>query len=138
MGLYLLALSLWLSLSLHPSEAQIPVVCPGSVATGVYATQSDFHQGTYQLHFNAQSVAATLTSTRSLVQYFARQQPIVLFTVPEGYGPAQSSTIEVEGSPVTPDGSPHPTSTAPRRFRPRVVPDGTVRYVNDAGVDGVE
>ena len=103
--------------------------------TGVFANQSEFHQGPYQPRYNAQTVSATFTSTHSPAQYFARQPPVVLFTVPEGYRLARSTTIEDEGSPVTPDGSPHPTSTAARRFRLRVAPDGTVRYVNDTGAE---
>ncbi len=71
---------LWLALAFQPLKAQIPVVCPGSVVTGVFANQTEVHQGTFRLRYNAQSVDATLTSTRSPVQYFARQQPAILFT----------------------------------------------------------
>ncbi len=129
---------LCLALAFQPLKAQIPVVCPGSIVTGVFANQTEVHQGTFHLRFNAQSVDATLTSTRSPVQYFARQQPAILFTVPEGYRPARTTTVEVEGAPVTQNGLPHPTNSTPRRFRLRIAPDGTARYVNDTGVDGVE
>ena len=137
-GLGWLLWCLWLILAFQLLKAQIPVVGPGSIVTGVFANQTGFHQGIFHLRFNAQSVDATLTSTRSPVQYFARQQRAILFTVPEGYRPARTTTVEVEGLPVTEYGVPHPTNSTPRRFRLRIAPDSTARYVNDAGVDGVE
>ena len=81
-------------------------------------------------------VYATFQTDRSPVQFLARDQPEVLFTVPEGFRPVLPVSWEVSAEPVLPDGTPLPDQPEHRVFRMRVDTAGQVRYVDDAGVDG--
>ncbi len=83
------------------------------------------------------TVSAVLTSTRSPVQFFARQEPTVLFTIPTGLRPADPVVFDAEGLHLLKDGSAHPTHPGPLTFRIRVTPDGEAGYVDDSAVDGI-
>lgn len=94
-------------------------------------------EGLIRLEVRGRAVHAVLQSARSPVQYFARQQPEVLFTVPEGFRPAIPLTWAVIGQQVDADGKLDPSQHHPRDFRLHIDTAGQVRYVDDPGVDGV-
>ena len=120
-----------------PVAAQDAASPPATEATGPYRNLAENHAGTFHLTREEGVVYATFSTDRSPVQFLARDQPEVLFTVPEGFQPVLPVTWEVSAEPVLPDGAPHPDRTARHVFRMRVDREGHVRYVDDAGVDGV-
>ncbi len=103
---------------------------------GPYANLTLHWEGAWQLTRTGNRVTATLGSTRSPVQYTARQVPAVLFTMPSGFRPQQAVTATVANArPVDDQGL--PLTVLPRAFGLHVDTDGTVRYVDDARLDGV-
>ena len=120
-----------------PVAAQDQVPPPMAEATGPYRNLAENHAGTFHLTREEGVVYATFRTDRSPVQFLARDQPEVLFTVPEGFRPVLPVTWEVSAEPVLTDGTLHPDQPDRRVFRMRVDPEGRVRYVDDAGVDGV-
>ena len=70
------------------------------------------------------------------MQYWAREVTASLFTVPEPFRPPYPVLRTAEGGTVRADGTPNPDHPEPRRCLPRVDPDGTVHYVDDAQVEG--
>ena len=121
-----------------PVAAQNQVPPPRAVeTTGPYRNLAENHAGAFHLTREEGVVYATFQTDRSPVQFLARDHPEVLFTVPEGFRPVLPVTWEVSAEPVLPDGTPHPDQTDRRVFRMRVDRQGHVRYVDDAGVDGV-
>lgn len=103
---------------------------------GPYTNLTLHWEGTWQLTRTGNRVTATLGSTRSPVQYTARQAPAVLFTMPPGFRPQQAMTATVANArPVDDQGL--PLTVLPRAFGLHVDTDGTVRYVDDARLDGV-
>ena len=120
-----------------PVAAQGEVPSPAAEMTGPYRNLAENHAGVFHLKREGDAVYATFRTDRSPVQHFARQQPKVLFTVPEGFRPPVAVTWEVSAQPVQADGTPHPDQPDRRVFRMHVDPEGQVRYVDDSGVDGV-
>ena len=120
-----------------PVAAQDQVPPPAVEATGPYRNLAENHNGAFHLTREGNAVYATFQTDRSPVQFLARDQPEVLFTVPEGFRPVLPVTWEVSAEPVLPDGTPHPDHPDRRVFRMQVDTAGQVRYVDDAGVDGV-
>ena len=121
-----------------PVAAQDQVPPPRAVeTTGPYRNLAENHAGAFHLTREEGVVYATFQTDRSPVQFLARDQPEVLFTVPEGFRPVLPVTWEVSANPVLPDGTLHPDQPERRVFRMRVDTAGQVRYVDDAGVDGV-
>ncbi len=118
------------------AQDQVPP-SPAVETAGSYRNLAENHNGTFHLTREEGVVYATLRTDRSPVQFLARNQPEVLFTVPEGFRPVLPVTWEVSAEPVLPDGTPHPDQTDRRVFRMRVDRQGQVHYVDDAGVDGV-
>ncbi len=110
---------------------------PAVETTGPYRNLAENHAGAFHLTREEGVVYATFQTDRSPVQFLARDHPEVLFTVPEGFRPVLPVTWEVSAEPVLPDGTPHPDQPERRVFRMRVDTAGQVRYVDDAGVDGV-
>lgn len=110
---------------------------PARQFVGNYANLAENREGRVHLEVQDNTVYATLQTVRSPVQYFARQQPEVLFTVPEGYRPAMALTWEVSGRSVQAEGTPESEHRDIRVFRMSVDTEGHVRYVDDSGVDGV-
>ncbi len=80
---------------------------------------------------------ASFMTTRSPVQHFARQKPVPLFTIPEGFRPVLEIEWDVEDWPVLSDGTLDPQNPEPRTFLMRISTDGTVRYIDNELVDGV-
>ncbi len=134
-------LPLWLCLGwlwvASPVAAQDEAAPSATEATGPYRNLAENHAGAFHLTREGNAVYATFRTDRSPVQFLARDQPEVLFTVPEGFRPALPVTWEVSAEPVLPDGTPHPDHPDRRVFRMQVDTAGHVRYVDDAGVDGV-
>lgn len=117
-------------------------LCSGEITASQTAVQEYVNPtvnwgGQVQLEVQGKSVYITMQTVRSPVQYLARQQPDVLFTVPEGFRPAMPMTWEVTGWHVGEEGKSDPARREVQVFRMQVDSDGHVRYVNDAGVDGV-
>lgn len=125
------------------SESQTGVVHPSVNTMADKTFVGEFHNleanwnGQIHLEVQGNTVYSSLQSVRSPVQYFARQQPEVLFTVPEGFRPAVTITWEVNGQPVGTNGQLDPALQNLWVFRLQVDKDGHVRYVDDPGVDGV-
>ena len=121
-----------------PAEHVNPhAVGPRLSVAGAYANLVEHTAGHYELQRAGTQVTATFRTTRSPVQYWARAGSAPLFTVPPAFRPPYPIIRTVEGQPMTRAGDPDPASTAPRRFRLQVNPDGTVYYVDDALVEGV-
>ncbi len=135
---WLIVLWLWLSISFpimaQEAEQKYPVLAP---IIGEFSNLEENIDGQYSLQRLGPMVIATFSTSRSPVQYFARHEPLILFTIPEGYRPGSTVTWEVEGWPVQQDGSADSQNSEPRRFRLQVDPNGSVNYVDDSGVDGV-
>ena len=120
-----------------PSPTFTPTLTPSRTVSGAYNNLAENPNGTFHLRREGNAVYATFQTDRSPVQFLARDQPEVLLTVPEGFRPAVAVTWEVSAEPVLPDGTPRPDQPARRVFRMHVDTAGQVRYVDDAGVDGV-
>lgn len=120
----------------HPRSTTAAASVPVLPVEGTYTNLSSHWEGTYRLTRVNDWVTATLSTTRSPVQYAARQRPTVLFTMPSGFRPAQAVTAVVrEAQPVDAQGQ--TVVAPPRTFGLHVDLDGAVRYVDDARVDGV-
>ena len=122
-----------------PTHTSTPTLTPTPSVTrsGTYDNLAEHPNGTFHLRREGNAVYATFQTDRSPVRFLARDQPDVLFTVPEGFRPVLPITWEVSAEPVLADGTPLPDQPARRVFRMRVDTAGQVRYVDDAGVDGV-
>ncbi len=107
------------------------------IFVGDYDDQAELGEGQFQLAVQGRAVHATLQSVLSPVQHYAREQPTVLFTVPEGFRPATNITWDINGQYVTIDGQPDPNRRDIQVFRLRVDTAGHVRYVDDLDVVGV-
>ncbi len=120
-----------------PVAAQDIASPPATEVTGPYRNLAENHAGAFHLTREEGTVYATFQADRSPVQFLARDQPEVLFTVPEGFRPVLPVTWEVSAEPVLSDGTLHPDQPDRRVFRMQVDTAGQVRYLDDAGVDGV-
>ena len=120
-----------------PVVAQDEAPSPAAEVSGPYRNLAEHHAGTFHLKREGDAVYATFRTDRSPVQHFARHQPEVLFTVPEGFRPTMAVTWEVSAETVQADGTPHPDRSDHRVFRMHVDPEGRVRYVDDPGMNGV-
>ncbi len=124
-------------------EEQAGAVIPPSdtasprIFVGEYHNLEAHREGRVRLEVQGNAVYAALQTVRSPVQYFARQQPDVLFTIPEGFRPAVPITWEVNGQYVGADGQLDPGRRDLQVFRLRADTEGRVRYVDDRGVDDV-
>ena len=112
----------------------VPSPTPSLTVSGPYDNQVEHADGRYSLQLSGTRVAATFSTARSPVQYWAREVAAPLFMVPEPFRPPYSVLRTVEGIPVRADGT--WDHSEPRRFLLRVDPDGTVHYVDDAQVEG--
>ena len=83
---------------------------------GEFDNQLVHWEGAYRLEQWGSTVGAVFTTTRSPVPDFARTEPEVLLTVPEGLRPALNIEWEIEAWPVGVDGQPQESSSAARRL----------------------
>ena len=111
-----------------------PTLTPSAPAEGVYANLEVHRGGSYRLQRRGDLVEATLITSSSAVQFAARQQPQVLFTVPPAYRPPFPVQRRGVGQPVLADGSPATARPDPRPFRLQIAPDGAVRYLDHPDV----
>jgi len=133
-----LGLALVLLWGPRPIQAAASVQAAAPVATtaeGAYENLAEHWTGRYFLVRRGTTVEALLSTTRSPVQHYARQNPQVLFTVPVGFRPAQPVIWTVPGWPVDRQGRVQPVGS--RLFDLQVTPDGAVRYVDNPKVEGV-
>ena len=105
--------------------------------SGAYDNLAEHADGRYALQLAGTRVAATIATSRSPVQHWAKEVTEPLFTVPEPFRPPYPIRRTVTGTPVLADGTPDPDHPEPRRFLLRVDPDGAVHYVDDGPVEGV-
>ena len=128
-------LETYIASTIQTSSDFVPWVPSVWKAAGTYPPGA-VHEGIrYQLHASGPTVILHLTAVQAPVHHQARQQPTVLWQVPEELRPATPVTWEVEGWPVLADGAPDPDWPGPHRFTLQVDPDGAVHYVNNAQVD---
>ena len=114
----------------------VPTPTLSLTVSGTYDNLVEHAAGGYELQLAGARVAATFATTRSPVQYWARDVAAPLFTVPEPFRPPYSILRTAVGTPVRADGTPDPDHPASRRFLLRVEADGAVHYVDDARVEG--
>ncbi len=123
-----------------PTPPTTPTATPTATAPatapreGVYSNLEVHRGGSYRLQRRGDLVEATLITSSSAVQFAARQQPQVLFTVPPGYRPPFPVLRRGVGQPVLIDGSLDPANPDPRPFRLQIAPDGAVRYLDHPDV----
>ena len=110
---------------------------PRLAVAGDYANRAEHADGHYDLELIGTQVMATIATTGSPVQHWAKAVTEPLFTVSPAFRPPYPILRTVEGRPVTRTGDPDPDHPEPRRFLLRVDPDGTVHYVDDDHVEGV-
>ena len=112
-------------------------ILPDAQTAGTFTNLEANEEGRYTLQLKGPTVNATVATTRSPAQYFAREKLEPLFTIPEGFRPAIEITQAVEAWQVQKDGSPDPRPADPLNLALRVSTDGTVRYVDNSQLDGV-
>ncbi len=121
----------------RPFTAEMAGIEPSRTFEGDYGNLEAHQGGAYLLEQRGPTIGAVFTATSSPVQYFARQAPEVLFTLPPEFRPALDIDWDVEGWPVTPEGGPAADRAGPTVFKLRVATDGTVRYLDGESLDGV-
>ena len=105
-------------------------------ASGHYLNLANSWQGSWTVSKTGTRVTAAFQSTRSPVQYLARQNPMDLLVLPEGFRPTSTRDISVRGVHVTINGVDY--AGAPTQdFTLRVSTTGAVRYVNGTELDHV-
>ena len=105
-------------------------------ASGHYLNLANSWQGSWTVSKTGTRVTAAFQSTRSPVQYLARQNPMDLLVLPEGFRPTSTRDISVRGVHVTINGVDY--AGAPTQdFTLRVSTTGAVRYVNGSNLDHV-
>ena len=120
-----------------PFPAAMAGAVPSRTFDGGYDNLEAHRGGAYRLEQRGPTIGAVFTATSSPVQYFARQAPEVLFTLPPEFRPALDIDWDVEGWPATPEGGPAADRADPTVFKLRVATDGTVRYLDGQSLDGV-
>ena len=107
-----------------------------NTVSGTFANLAEHHDGRFNLARGGIFVGTHLATTRSPVQYWARQAPENLFLVPEGFRPHILVVRTVKGVVVDSNGVPvHPPRVVD--FEITVAQDGAVRYRDGPLLDGV-
>ena len=104
--------------------------------SGHYLNLANSWGGAWAVSKSGTTVTAAFQSTRSPVQWYARQNPQDLLVLPAGFRPTVTQNIRVTGVHRTENGVDYemaPTAT----FTLRVSTTGAVRYVNHAELDHV-
>ena len=109
-----------------------------TAVVGAYGNLNEHHDGRFLLYRTGDRVTATFTTTRSPVHDWARQHAEPLFHVPSDYRPPIPVIRDVDGHHVLIDGTPDPAQPNPRQFQLKVDPDGSVRYVGNSDLEGVD
>ena len=103
-----------------------------------FVNQAEHWDGDFRLVRQENTVTATVSVQRSSVQYqfFARQQPEALFTLPAGFRPAEPITREITDVQVV-DFAGRVQEVPVKHFDLRIMPDGAVHYVDNEKADGL-
>ena len=117
-----------------PSE--VPEPAPSLTVSGTYNNLVEHEDGRYELQLAGTRVVANLFTSRSPVQYRAREVATPLFTVPVPFRPPYPILRTAEGIPVRNDSTLASDLPELRRFLLRVDTDGSVHYVDDTRVEG--
>ena len=140
----------------HPSAPDMPVWVPTTYAEdmegdldlvpvvqpwvrGDYRNRENSRDGAWAARVEPnRQVRFACSSSRSAVQYLARTEPTVLFTLPPGFRPATEQTVAVAHTrQVNVDGQPLAGSPTGPAITLLVHTNGDVQYRNDSSVDGV-
>ena len=105
---------------------------------GDYHNLAEHHDGKYHMELSDERVTATITTVRSPVRHWAREVAAPLFILPPEFRPPFPITRTVDGQLVDINGSPGPDLPATHRFRVRISEDGSVHYVDDEHMEGLE
>ncbi len=105
-------------------------------ASGPYHNMANSWQGAWAVSKRGTTVTAAFQSTRSPVQWYARQNPQDLAVLPAGFRPITTQDIQVTGVHVTVTGEDYARSPR-QQFTLRVAPTGQVRYVDGRELDHV-
>ncbi len=105
-------------------------------AAGDFRNLATNPNGQWAVWKSGTTVTVRFSSPRAPVQYHARQDPEPQFVLPEGFRPATRLTHTVTGTPVYEDGTPVPNAS-PVTFDLTIDPNGEVRYLDNAKVDGL-
>ena len=103
-------------------------------ASGHYLNLANSWQGSWTVSKSGTQVKAAFRSSRSPVQYLARQNPADLLVLPAGFRPKATKDIRVTGVHVTETGVDYDQSPK-QNFTLRVSTTGAVRYVDSAELD---
>ena len=105
-------------------------------ASGDFLNLATSWAGFWKVTKNGRQVTARFSSSRSPVQWYARQNPDKLFVLPEGFRPTSTVRHTATGTHVHEDGTFYAGS--PRAsFGLTIGTNGEMRYVDDSRVDHV-
>lgn len=106
------------------------------VVEEAFTNQDEHRRGQFKVERGGYFVRVRLTTDRSPVQHWARQAPMALFRVPDGFRPYIPVVLTGEGKVVDSEGVPvNPPRTV--NLEITVTPDGVVRYRDSSHLDGV-
>ena len=97
---------------LEPGGTQAPGTETGA-ATGDYINLTTNRDGTWSVSKSGTTVQATFSSSRSPIQYYARENPQPQFVVPEGFRPTLTVPHAATGVHVHEDGTDYALSPRP-------------------------
>ena len=106
-------------------------------ATFPFTNLANHWDGKVAVQRRGKTVAATISASRSPVQYVGRQAPSPLLVLPEVWRPAIDIEWQVAGKPVSPDGRPDPSQQQVRNFTIHVGTNGAVTVTDNEQLDGV-
>ena len=128
----------------NESPPPVPAGPGGTDAPSTTATQASGHylnlanswEGAWSVSKSGTTVTAAFQSSRSPVQYLARQNPADLLVLPAGFRPTTNRDIEVTGVHVTKTGVDY-AGEPKQTFKLRVSTTGAVRYKDGSELDHV-
>ena len=101
--------------------------------TGEFLSQGELYQGNYTLRRTGPTISIMISATRTQMQGQGQWESPILFTIPLAFRPARPVLWEGAARPVRANRTAFGEMS--RRFRLQVEPDGTVRHLQDVGVD---
>ncbi len=117
-------------------EAATGTAHTSSTASGEFRNLANSWEGTWAVTKRGRTVTARFASTRSPVQWYARQHPQPQFVLPVGFRPTATVTHTTTGTHVHEDGRPY-TGSPTARFDLTISTHGEMRYVNNRKVDHI-
>lgn len=131
------SLACWGANSFRQSEPPPMGAAVPARATFPFTNLTNHWDGKAAVQRRGKTVAATISASRSPVQYVGRQAPSPLLVLPEAWRPAIDIEWQVAGQPVSPDGRPDPSRQQVRNFTIHVGTNGAVTVVDNEQLDGV-